>query len=279
MTRAKGRGVSWWGWLVGDYQRQRRWAASLGIGLLSANALWAAERIRVKEGTPLRVRLKSNLRSDQAKAGTRVDFEVAAAVVIRGWTVIPAGAEAWGAIRSVKKKKYIKFDIAHLQVPGQRQIKLRALQEKSGNPGADQITIESRLDGVVGAARGAEFTAYVDRDAQVIVSVRAPPAPAAPEPAPPSAVTPPPASSASREIEALGASADLVTLQCFSDPLGADILLDGDFVGSTPSILKVKPTRHRLEYHLAGYKAFAQDLDLISARRLITVQISLEKTR
>jgi len=69
----------------------------------------------------------------------------------------------------------------------------------------------------------------------------------------------------------------LVTVECFSDPLGADILIDDDFHGSTPSILKLAPGNHQIEFRLMGYKPHSQPLNLTPGTGLRTVRMTLEK--
>jgi hypothetical protein len=69
---------------------------------------------------------------------------------------------------------------------------------------------------------------------------------------------------------------EYITVECFSDPLGADILIDDEYHGSTPSILKLQPGKHQIEYRLMGYKAHVESLDLTPGR-LRTVRVTLEK--
>ena len=71
--------------------------------------------------------------------------------------------------------------------------------------------------------------------------------------------------------------AEPVTLECFSDPTGADIVIDGDFRGTTPSILKIHPGKHHLEYQLSGYTVFSRDLDLKSGMGVQTIRTTLDK--
>jgi hypothetical protein len=71
--------------------------------------------------------------------------------------------------------------------------------------------------------------------------------------------------------------AEYITVECFSDPLGADIVIDDEFHGSTPSILKLLPGDHRIEYRLMGYKAQSQPLNLKAGTGLRTVRMTLEK--
>lgn len=241
------------------------------------SGLAGAEQVRLVEGTPVRVRLKSSLASKQAREGARVDFEVAQPVVVGGVTVIPKSAVAWGAVQSVKVKKYVRFDIEGLLLPSLQQVKLRSVRERPRNPDKDQVKIETELGDDVGAARGAEFVAYVAHDVNVDVQPPAPTAAASPVPSSANAATPAPLGAP--EGGEFQTAADLVTVQCFSEPSGADIVIDGDFMGDTPSILKLAPSKHFLEFRLEEYETVSQTLDLTSNTRLQTVRVILEKIR
>jgi hypothetical protein len=69
---------------------------------------------------------------------------------------------------------------------------------------------------------------------------------------------------------------DWVTVECFSVPSGADILIDGDFYGNTPSILKLPAGKHRLRFILVGYAPSWQELDLTTATAIRTIRVELE---
>lgn len=234
----------------------------LAVSALGWIAPAQAAQVKIPEGTPVQVRLKASLASERAQDGMRVDFAVALPVVVNDRTVIPEDAVAWGAVQDVKKKKLIRFDIEGLRLPNMQQIKLRSVREKPKNSDKDLIRLETKLGDDVGAPSGAQFTGYVDADVKVDVTPPPPP-------------TPPPAPAAS----ALKMEPELVTVQCFSDPTGADIFIDGEYVGNTPSILKVTPAKHRLEFQLAGYATLAQILDLTSSNQLRTIQVTLDKVQ
>lgn len=236
-------------------------ALAVGIGAL---ALLAASTVLIPEGTPVRVKLVTALASRSVEVGARVDFKVAQAVEVNGVTVIPAGAVAWGAVQEVKKGKYIKFDIEALRLANLQQVKLRTLAKKPKNPDKDEIKIEKKLDHDVGVEPGGEFLAYVKQDVEVNMAPAAPAAEATKKPAPP-----PPAALPVR----------LVTVQCFSSPLGAEILVDGDYEGNTPSILKLTPAHHQVIFQLEGYQTVTQSLDLSSAKSLRTMQVTLHKAQ
>jgi len=112
--------------------------------------------------------------------------------------------------------------------------------------------------------------------------------PAEPIPAPRRAVEEtqptPPAPVASQTAQPIAAAAqdvtgpaERVTVECFSDPSGGDILIDGSYYGNTPSILKLTATAHHLEVSLPGYKTYAQDLNLSVNRGFRTIRAPLEK--
>jgi hypothetical protein len=74
-----------------------------------------------------------------------------------------------------------------------------------------------------------------------------------------------------------GARQERVTVECFSIPTGAEILIDGDFYGHTPSILKLTPATHRLEFQMPGYRPYSQTLRLAPGSGITTIRATLEK--
>jgi hypothetical protein len=287
---------------------------SIGMGLvcmLIPSCLAFGQRVRLPDGTPVHVRLKADLTSDQVEVGTRVDFEVARPVIIQGMTVIPEGAVSWGAVQSFKNGKFIRFDVEGVRLPDLTDIKLRTVAGRAKNPGQDEIKVDASFKGGVGAPKGAEYTAYVNEDREVAVAEQpsipavaptptpaetTPPTPAQvvaptpstatpaetyPKPAMAPAVTTPapsatsPATSPSPSATPL-ANVERVRVECFSDPSGADIMIDGDFYGNTPSILKVPVGKHALEIQLSGYKTTSMPLILDPGTPIRTIRASLE---
>jgi hypothetical protein len=280
-----------------------------------------AQAARLADGTAIRVRLTADLLSSQAAVGARVDMEVAQPVMLQGGVAIPTGAVVWGAIQDVKKGKSLHFDIEGVRLPNQQTVKLRCSTHKTGNAAKDEIKVETQVGGDLGAAKGSEFTAYLDQDVDVNVAAApaapaqpapavapapapqptmpapapvATPAPAAVAPATPQAETPPatPAPVAAPPVASAPAAPtpapapqpapaaqpkEYITVECFSDPTGADIMIDDEFHGSTPSILKLLPGNHQIEFRLMGYKAHSQPLNLTPGSGLRTVRMTLEK--
>jgi len=50
-----------------------------------------------------------------------------------------------------------------------------------------------------------------------------------------------------------------------SSPSGADILIDGDFVGNSPAVLKLSPGKHSVTIKLAGYADWTRDITVQAA--------------
>jgi hypothetical protein len=282
------------------------------VCMLIPSCLAFGQRVRLPEGTPVHLRLKADVTSDQVEEGARVDFEVASPVLIQGIAVIPEGAVSWGAIQSVKKGKFIKFDIEGVRLPDLTEVKLRTVGGRTKNPAQDQIKVDASFKDGVGAPKGTEYTAYVDEDREVAVAAQpsipvlaptptaaattpptsaqviaptpstATPAVTYAKPVAPPAVTTPAASATSPAISPGQSAAPLANVErarveCFSDPSAADILIDGEFYGNTPSILRVPVGKHELEFQLSGYKTYAIPLILELGTGIRTIRASLEQ--
>ena len=75
-------------------------------------------------------------------------------------------------------------------------------------------------------------------------------------------------------FEMSGSGATKVTVQ--SDPTGAEIYLDEQFVGSTPSILAVAPGKHAFRLHAAGRADWSRQVNVLSGSDL-TLAATLDK--
>jgi hypothetical protein len=75
-------------------------------------------------------------------------------------------------------------------------------------------------------------------------------------------------------FEMAGSGATKVTVQ--SDPAGAEIFLDEQFVGSTPSILAVAPGKHAFRVHAAGRADWSRQVNVLSGSDL-TLAATLDK--
>jgi PEGA domain len=61
---------------------------------------------------------------------------------------------------------------------------------------------------------------------------------------------------------------DQGTISITSDPSGADISVDGSFVGDAPATLKLKPGDHTISVQRAGYQAWTRQLKVLSGENV-----------
>jgi hypothetical protein len=103
------------------------------------------------------------------------------------------------------------------------------------------------------------------------------PAPSGPPPATPAAAPAPPNAPAAAPQPAPAApAAELATIVVKSIPDGADITVDGKFVGSTPSTVQLPPGDHTIALEKSGYKSWQRAMT-VGAGATITIGPMLEK--
>lgn len=93
-------------------------------------------------------------------------------------------------------------------------------------------------------------------------------APARPAPAPPAA--PAPAAAMADE------EANPCSVFIKSSPNGADISIDGNFVGNTPSNLKLPPGKHKITVQKSGYKTWERSMEVFAGGS-VTLDATLEE--
>jgi hypothetical protein len=116
---------------------------------------------------------------------------------------------------------------------------------------------------------------------------QAPPAPPSPsKPASqPAAASPSPAPAVSAPAAAVTTPAApeiaTSTVKCNfnSTPAGADITLDGKYVGSTPSEIAVSAGKHVVEFSMPGFAQWRRDLTVVAGSGVINVTAALQKTQ
>jgi len=165
-------------------------------------------------------------------------------------------------------------------------------QEGNGAPFRMSCTVDSKLSRCASLPTGESFDAKREKHGIVVFyeDDRGKPRKQLYELLEPSAHIPAPSQVAvqskpilSRTEDALRAavapvSAPTEAVQCnfYSNPSGADITLDGSYVGSTPSVLKLSPGVHTLVITMPGFAHWNRALT-VSSGGVITVNAVLEK--
>ena len=221
------------------------------ITFLIAAAI-ASAQVTIPDGTKIRVRLEQAISSGTADEGQAVDLSVTEAVKVGDETVIPEGARVTGTITLAQEKRHmgragkLDFSIERVRAADGEWVPLRyTVTKKSGGshavstgvltagaavlfwPAAPAFLLIKGKDVTVN--KGAVFETFTDRDH--VMSSAQPPAMAG--------VTP---SAPLSNSGAKGVASVAVT----SAVPGADIELDGAFVGSTPTTLSISAGPHQI---------------------------------
>jgi hypothetical protein len=233
------------------------------------------------DGTPIKLRLSETISSAHAKVGQEVPFEVVEEVGVDHVTVIPKGSTAIATVTEAETKKSmgrggkLNISISYVRLKDQEKAALRAMQENKGGGHVGAMTA-----GMVGTAivffpaaplllfihgkditipQGTEITAFVDGDMHLNMANFAPP-PEATAPASAAAPVAPPAP----------AQASLII---DSTPPGADVEIDGGFVGNTPSTVTVAPGSHQIAVKKKGFTDWTRTLNVTSGAVHLNAQL------
>jgi hypothetical protein len=247
----------------------------------------------LEDGTAVTLRLGRSLSSADAHDGDRVDFEVAEEVSVNRIVVIPKDSPASGTIITAHKKRRMgragKLDVSidSVQLANGEKATLRAVKESQGGshtgimaggmvatslivwPAAPVFLLMHGKD--VTIPKGTEVTAYLNGEVKLDPAKfqpapfvpAAPPVPSTQEVPPSSpAATPNAGSTDTAPVSPdQGAAAEL---EVSSTPDGADIEIDGNFVGSTPSTVGVVAGSHQLSVKKAGFKPWERKITVSS---------------
>ena len=208
------------------------------------------------------MRLAENLSSETNKTGDQVSFEVTEEVDVDGVAVIPKGAKALATVTDAEPKRRMarggKLDvnIDSVRLADGEKAQLRAVKDTKGGGHVGAMT-----GAMVGTAivffpaaplflfmhgkpveipKGTEVTAFVQGDMHLTM------ANFQPKPGPTDAASPVAATTASLTVE--------------SNHPGADIEIDGNFVGDTPSTVSVAVGQHTITVKKKGYAAWSRTM-------------------
>jgi hypothetical protein len=223
------------------------------------------------DGTPVKLRLTENLTSATAKTGQEVSFEVLEEVDVMGVPVIAKGAPALATVttaeprRSMGRGGKLNVNVDSVRLIDGEKAALSATQNAKGGGHTGAMTA-----GMVGTAlvffpaaplllfvhgkditipKGTEVTAFVAGDMKLDMAKMVAPGSLA--------GTLPGTTSAAGTVEAAMAS-----LSVDSSVAGADIAVDGNFVGSTPSTVTVAAGKHTITVTKKGYADWSRTMSV-----------------
>jgi hypothetical protein len=235
----------------------------------------------LEEGTPVRLRINRTISSADEHAGDNVDFEVLDDISVNGTLVIPKGGLAFATVTEAQAKRRMarggKLDvnIDYVKLVSGEKAALRAVQDVKGGghtggmvggmvatslvffPAAPFFLFMHGKD--ITIPKGTELTAYVNGDMKLDIAKFQPVGPAS---------TPALSMAASSSVSA--------KLQMESDPPGADIEIDNNFVGNTPSDVQVAEGEHTVLVKKTGFKDWERKLK-VSGGSSVHLNAELQK--
>ena len=220
------------------------------------------------DGTVVKLRLGENLTSATAKAGQQVPFEVTEEVDVMGVPVILKGAQALATVTDASPKKSMgrggKLDVNvdSVRLVDGEKAQLRAVQNARGGghvgamtgamvatavvffPAAPLFLFIHGKDIVI--PKGTEVTAFVQGDMRLDMVKMIPPTSVGPTVA----------------AAAYAAAPAMASLSVESNVTGADIEVDGAFVGNTPSTVSLAPGQHTVVVKKKGYADWSRTMNV-----------------
>ena len=214
------------------------------------------------DGTPVKLRISETISSADAKVGQEVPFEVVEDLQVDGITVLPKGATAIGTVTEAEPKRRmgrggkLNVNISYARLTDQQKVALRAVKDTQGGghvgamtgaivatsivffPAAPLFLLMHGKD--ITIPQGTEITSFVDGDMHLDMAKFD--------------VTPATVAAPAAQVQA--------SIVIESTPAGADIAVDGGFVGNTPSTVSVSPGPHEITVSKKGYVSWDRKLNV-----------------
>jgi hypothetical protein len=240
------------------------------------------------EDTPIKLRINRTISSGTEKVNDKVDFTVVEEIKVNDVVVIPQGALAIATVTEAKPKGRLgrsgklNVNIDYVQLASGEKVALRAVKGGKGGSRTGVMTGALVATGIlffpaapfflfmkgknIIVPKGTEVTAYVAADTPLDPAKFVHPQTTE---ATASAATSQPGTTAAPELSAV-----LVK----SNPDGAEIIIGGKYVGSTPSTLQLPPGEHTITVEKSGYKSWQRTI-AVNSGGTITVDAALEKAQ
>ena len=249
----------------------------------------ACQQSCLEDGTPVKLRISQTVSSADAHVDDRVEFEVLEEVSVAGVVVIPKSGIAWGTVTEAERKRRmarggkleIVMDTVRL-VSGEKAA-LRATREAKGGGHTGGMVAGIVVTGLlvwpaapfflfmhgkdITIPKGTEVPTFINGNFPLDLAKFQQAASGA---APPQST---PALSGSPAQTQISTNAEI---EVTSTPAGAEIEVDGNFVGSTPSTVGVSAGDHTIAVKKNGYKAWERKIKVTSGRVAVAAELEAD---
>jgi hypothetical protein len=230
--------------------------------------LWAQgvvgspSQLVLEDGTPLKLRISQTVSSADAHVNDRVEFEVLEEVRVSDVLIVPKGGLAWGTVtEAVPKRRMarggkleIVMDSVRL-VDGQKAA-LRAVKDAKGGGHTGAMTAGIVATGLIFWPAAPFFLFMHGKDITIPKGTEVPTFVNGNFNLEPSKFH-----AASKTIEVAPSVAAQASVSVSSAPAGADIYLDGSFIGNTPSTLNVSSGKHGIVVKKSGFQEWTRQMN------------------
>ncbi len=230
----------------------------------------SSTKFLLADGTPIRLRLKRDLSSSVAKTGDNIDFEVSEEVKVGEVVVIPRGNPAIGTVtaaqsaRRMARRGKLSIEIDYVRLADGEKATLRAVEGRNGEGHVGDMVGAMVVTGLVFAPvaplllfmpgedsmipRDTEITGYVNGTMQL----------------------------ESAKFKTTPVPPTITRLQITSNPSGAEVSVDGNFVGSTPSEIEIAQGLHTITISKTRCRTWERTLEVSAGK--VTVAATLYPT-
>jgi hypothetical protein len=235
----------------------------------------------LEDGAPIKLRISQTVSSADAHVNDRVEFEVLEEVRISSVLIIPKGGIALGTVTEAQPKRRMarggKLEVVmdSVRLADGQKAALRATKGGNGGGHTGAMTV-----GIVATAlvcivcaplfllmhgkditipKGTEVPTFVDGNVPLDLAKFEH------------------AASPSQQVQTnspqSGADA---SINVTSTPSGADVELDGNFIGNTPSNIGVSPGDHTIGVKKSGYKPWERKIKVSSGNVNISAELEAD---
>jgi hypothetical protein len=242
--------------------------------------------IKVPDGTEIEVQLKNNASGEDLKVGDIVDFTVLRPVLVNGVTVFEKDASARARITTAKRAGHwghagkLEWAMQDVQAADGTRVPARFTKRSTGDSKGGTVAVAAVattvLLGPLGLLWGLKkgkpaiipagnrYSAFVSGDTKLdqakLLNTTADSRQATTQ----------------EQASIISNSSEGSSIIVNSTPAGADIKIDGKFIGSTPSTVKLAAGEHNVVVEKAGFQLWQRTLS-VSDHGSITVEATLEK--
>jgi PEGA domain len=228
----------------------------------------------LEDGTPVKLRISQTVSSGDAHLNDRIEFEVLEDVKVADTLIVPKGGIAWGTVTEAQPKRRmgrggkLEINMDSVRLVDGEKAALRATKEAQGGGHVGAMTAGIVATGLIFFPAAPFFLFMHGKDITIPKGTEVPTfisgnfaldmakfKPATPTQAP---------------AEAQASTNSEVTVT--STPAGADIELDGAFVGNTPSTIPVAAGDHTITLKKQGFTSWERKIKVSGGK----VQISAD---